>query len=174
MKLSALVALDSNTLLVQERTDNSFLLSTITIVENANILGSKWDLAETSPSLESYTGVGTNAEVEALIAAIKKKVVFNSTSIPSMPGKIEGVAVLDTNNIVVVNDNDFNFAYNATTGLVDIGKLKTSFLTIKLPVALPTYPEAAAAKFGKRCSKDGLVAEGLICRASSGLLRWRK
>lgn len=174
LKLSAMVALDSETLLVQERTDKSFLLSTITIVESANILGSKWDLTTTSPSLESYTGVGTNTEVEALITASKKKVIFNSTSIPSMPGKIEGVAVLDANHIVVVNDNDFSFAYNATSGLVDVGTLKTSFLTIKLPDALPTYPEATAARVGKICSKDGLIAEKLTCRASSGFLRWRK
>ena len=174
LKLSAMVALDSNTLLVQERTDNSFLLSTITIDDSANILGSKWDLAATSPSLESYTGVGTNAEVEKLIAASNKKVVFNSTSIATMPGKIEGVAVLDANHIVVVNDNDFNFAYNTTTGLVDIGKLKTSILTIKLPVALPTFPEAAAAKYGKKCSKAGLIAPDLTCRSINGDLRWRK
>ena len=174
LKLSAIVALDSNTLLVQERTDNSYLLSTITIDESVNILGSKWDLAATSPSLESYTGVGTNAEVEKLLAASKKKIIFNSTSIATMPGKIEGVAVLDANHIVVVNDNDFNFAYNTTSGLVEIGKLKTSFLTIKLPVALPTYPEAAAAKYGKKCSKAGLEAPGLTCKAFQGDLRWRK
>lgn len=173
LKLSALVAIDANTLLVQERTDNSFLLSTITITDSANILGSKWDLAATSPSLESYTGVGTNAEIEALIAASKKKVIFNSTSIPSMPGKVEGVAVLDANHIVVVNDNDFSFTYNTTSGLVEIGKTKTSFLTIKLAVALSTYPEAAGAKFGKRCSKEGLITESLTCRAASGDLRWR-
>ena len=174
LKLSAIVALDSNTLLVQERTDNSYLLSTITIDDSANILGSKWDLAATSPSLESYTGVGTNSEVEKLIAASNKKIVFNSTSIATLPGKIEGVAVLDANHIVVVNDNDFNFAYNTTSGLVDIGKLKTSFLTIKLPVALPTYPEAAAAKYGKKCSKAGLVAADLTCKESQSQLRWRK
>jgi hypothetical protein len=173
LKLSALVALDSNTLLVQERTDNSFLLSTITIDDSANILGSKWDLPATSPSLESYTGVGTNAEVEKLIAASNKQVVFNSTSIATMPGKIEGVAVIDANHIVVVNDNDFNFAYNTTSGLVEIGKLKTSFLTIKLPAALPTYPEAASAKYGKKCSKAGLVAGELTCKESYNELRWR-
>lgn len=174
LKLSSMVALDKNTLLVQERTDNSFLLSTITIDENANIFGSKWDLAATTPSLETYTGTGTNAEIETLIAASKKKIVFDSVSIPSMPRKIEGLAVLDTNHIVVVNDNDFSFAYNATSGLVEIGNLKTSFLTIKLPVALPTYPEAEVAKLGKLCSKEGLVAAELTCKASVGQLRWRK
>ena len=174
LKLSAMVALDSKTLLVQERTDNSFLLSTITIDDSANILGSKWDLAATSPSLESYTGVGTNAEIEKLLTANNKKVIFNSTSIATMPGKVEGLAVLDANHIVVVNDNDFNFVYNTTSGLVEIGKLKTSFLTIKLPVALPTYPEAAAAKYGKKCSKVGLVAAELTCKGNQGQPRWRK
>ena len=174
LKLSAMVALDANTLLVQERTDNSYLLSTITIDDKADILGSKWDLSETTPSLETYTGAGTNAEIEALIAASKKTIVFNSTSIPSMPGKIEGVAVLDANHIVVVNDNDFSFAYNATSGLVEVGNTKTSFLTIKLPTALPAYPEASAARNGKLCSKAGLVSGDLSCRAASGVLRWRK
>ncbi|MBC7462743.1 MAG: esterase-like activity of phytase family protein [Actinobacteria bacterium] len=174
LKLSAMVALDSNTLLVQERTDNSFLLSTFTIDETANILGSKWDFAATTPSLESYTGVGTNAEVEKLIAASTKKIVFNSTSIPTMPGKIEGFAVLDAQRIVVVNDNDFSFVYNVTSGLVEIGKLKTSFLTIKLPIALPTYPEAAAARYGKFCSIKGLVAGNLTCKILQDQLRWRK
>ena len=174
LKLSAMVALDANTLLVQERTDNSYLLSTITIDESANILGSKWDLAATTPSLETYTGAGTNTEIEALIAASKKSIVFNSTSIPSMPGKIEGVAVLDANHIVVVNDNDFSFTYNPTSGLVEVGITKTSFLTIKLPVALPTYPELSGAKYAKLCSKAGLVSGDLTCRAASGVLRWRK
>lgn len=174
LKLSAMVALDSNTLLIQERTDNSFLLSTYKVKESANILGTKWDLAATTPSLETYTGAGTNAEVETLIAASEKKVIFNSTSIPTMPGKIEGLAVLDNRHIVVVNDNDFNFSYNATTGLVDIGKLKTSFLTINLPVDLPAYPEGSAARTGKICTKAGLVAEDLTCRAIQGKLRWRK
>lgn len=174
LKLSALVALDSNTLLVQERTDNSYLLSTISIDESANILGSKWDLPSTTPSLETYVGAGTNAEIEKLIAASNKRIVFKSTSIATMPGKIEGVAVLDESHIVVVNDNDFNFVYNPTSGLVEVGKLKTSFLTIKLPVGLPTYPEAAAAKFGKRCSKEGLVSAELTCKASAGQLRWRR
>ncbi len=90
-----------------------------------------------------------------------------------MPGKVEGVAVLDSQHIVVVNDNDFNFAYNATSGLVDVGKLKTSFLTIKLPVALPAYPEGSAARIGKTCSKAGLVAVGLTCRSVQNQLRWR-
>lgn len=174
LKLSALVALDADTLLVQERTDNSFLLSTIEIAETANILGSKWDLAATTPSLESYTGAGTNTEVEALIAASQKSIVFNSTSIASMPSKIEGVAVIDAQHVVLINDNDFNFKFNTTTNKVEIGTVKTSVLTVKLAAPLPTFPEAAIAKYGKRCSVAGLQSGELTCSSKGYELRWRK
>jgi hypothetical protein len=175
LKLSAMVALDDSTLLMQERTDNSFLLSTFKIVESANILNTKWDLAATTPSLESYTGTGTNSEIEALIALSNKKVIFNSTSISTMPMKVEGVAVLDANHIVVVNDNDFNFAYNATKAIVENGTTKTKFLTIKLAEALPNYPEGSLAYLGKFCSAKGLTSGTLTCKGTTKFpeLRWR-
>lgn len=173
LKLSALVALDNETLLAQERTDNSFLLSTIKIKETANILKSKWDLVATTPSLESYAGAGTNAEVEALVAATEKKVVLKSTDIPTMPMKIEGVAVIDADHIVVVNDNDFSFTYNSSTGKVDLGSTKTSILTIKLASPLPTTPEASLAQYGRRCVTAGATGSGLTCSTSGDELRWK-
>jgi len=175
LKLSSIVALSNDTLLVQERTDNSFLLSTITLTKNANILNSKWDLATTTPSLETYSGAGTNSEVEALLALNKKKMVFDSATIKDMPMKIEGVAVLDKNHIIVVNDNDFNFKFNTATAKVENGTVKTSFLTIKLPTALPTTPEAELARLGGACVSLLLEARGLQCRSDNGSvnLRWR-
>ena len=174
LKLSAIVALDSNTLLVQERTDNSFLISTFEVDEAANILGSKWDSAATTPSLESYSGAGTNPEVEALIKASSKKIVFKSTAIGSMPKKIEGIAVIDAEHIVMVNDDDFNFTYNVTTGKVEMGSVKTSFLTVKLAAPLPTFPEGSVAYFGKRCSAEGQKSADLTCKARGYELRWRR
>lgn len=91
-----------------------------------------------------------------------------------MPMKIEGIAVLDSNHIVVVNDNDFNFAYNATTGKVENGSVKTSFLTIKLANPLPTTPELSLAKFGKPCVTDGAKSSDLTCKANGRDLRWRR
>lgn len=173
LKLSALVALDNDTLLVQERTDNSFLLSTYEIKETANILKSKWDLATTTPSLETYAGSGTNAEVEALVAVAEKKTVFKSTDISTMPMKIEGVAVIDANHIVVVNDNDFSFVYNSATGKVEVGTTKTSLLTIKLATPLPTTPEASLAQYGRRCVTAGATGNDLECKVSGDQLRWR-
>lgn len=173
LKLSAMVALDNETLLVQERTDNSFLLSTVKISESANILGSKWDKVATTPSLETYSGAGTNSEVETLIAASAKKIVFKSTDITSMPMKIEGLAVLDADHIVVVNDNDFSFTYNGTTSKIDVGTTKTSLLTIKLAAPLPITPEASLAQYGRKCVTAGAIGNGFTCQTSGTELRWK-
>ena len=140
LKLSALVALDKETLLAQERTDLSFLLSTIKIKESANILNSKWTLEATAPSLETWP-VQKPEGVTELIAQMEKKVIFDSLAIPTMPNKIEGVAVLDDRTVAFINDNDFNFTYDKTTGLAVPGSNATQILTVKLASALPTFPE---------------------------------
>jgi hypothetical protein len=140
LKLSALVALDKETLLVQERTDLSFLLSTIKIKESANILNSKWSLDATTPSLETWP-VQKPEGVTELITQMEKKVIFDSLIIPSMPGKIEGVAVLDDRTVAFINDNDFNFSYDKTTGRAIPGAVATQILTVKLAAALPNFPE---------------------------------
>ena len=140
LKLSALVALDKETLLAQERTDLSFLLSTIKIKESANILNSKWTLEATAPSLETWP-VQKSEGVTELIAQMEKKVIFDSLAIPTMPNKIEGVAVLDDRTVAFINDNDFNFTYDKTTGLAVPGSNATQILTVKLASALPTFPE---------------------------------
>ena len=140
LKLSALVALDKDTLLAQERTDLSFLLSTIKIKESANILNSKWTLEATAPSLETWP-VQKPEGVTELIAQMEKKVIFDSLAIPTMPNKIEGVAVLDDRTVAFINDNDFNFTYDKTTGLAVPGSNATQILTVKLASALPTFPE---------------------------------
>jgi hypothetical protein len=72
---------------------------------------------------------------------MEKKVIFDSLSIPSMPGKIEGVAVLDDRTVAFINDNDFNFSYDKTTGRAVPGSVATQILTVKLAAALPTFPE---------------------------------
>ena len=67
--------------------------------------------------------------------------IFDSLSIPSMPGKIEGVTVLDDRTVAFINDNDFNFSYDKTTGLAVPGSVATQILTVKLASALPNFPE---------------------------------
>lgn len=140
LKLSALVALDKETLLVQERTDLSFLLSTIKIKESGNILNSKWGLDSTTPSLETWP-VQKPEGVTELIAQMEKKVIFDSLTIPAMPNKVEGLTVLDDRTVAFINDNDFNFTYDKTTGLAVPGSVATQILTVKLAAPLPNYPD---------------------------------
>lgn len=140
LKLSALVALDKETLLVQERTDLSFLLSTIKIKESANILNSKWSLDATTPSLETWP-VQKPEGVTELIAQMEKKIIFDSLAIPTMPNKVEGLAVLDGQTVTFINDNDFNFTYDKTSGLAVAGPVATQILTVKLSAPLPTFPD---------------------------------
>lgn len=173
LKLSALVALDNDTLLVQERTDNSFLLTTIELKESGNILGSKWDLLETTPSLENWA-VAVPEGIAPLIASLDKKIVFDSSMIPSMPTKIEGVAVLDSQHIALINDNDFNFSYSATTGQATSGSNLTKILTVKLAQPLPTYPDVAIARLGRLCYSVGQIAGDLKCTENKGSIRWRR
>jgi hypothetical protein len=173
LKLSALVALDNDTLLVQERTDNSFLLATVELRESGNILGTKWDLLETTPSLESWA-VTVPEGVEPLIKSLEKKIVFDSSAISSMPTKIEGVAVLDSQHVAFINDNDFNFTYSATTGKATSGQNLTKNLTVKLAKPLPTYPDVAVAHLGGICRAVGQKAGDLTCTDKQGSVRWRR
>lgn len=171
LKLSAMVALNSDTLLVQERTDNSFLVSTVKIKESSNILGTKWDDIKTNPSLESLTPEST--EISALVTSLEKKILFSSLDIAEMPKKIEGMSVLDAQHILFINDNDFNFSYNSTTGKVDLGTTSTKLLKVKLAAPLPTFPDASIAHIGGKCVVPGSVTGNLICRtSSSGEFRW--
>lgn len=173
LKLSAMVALDNDTLLVQERTDNSFLLTTVELRETGNILGTKWDLLETTPSLESWA-VSVPEGVEPLIKSLEKKIVFDSSAIASMPTKIEGMAVLDSQHVALINDNDFNFSYSSTTGKATSGQNLTKILTVKLAKPLPTYPDVAVAHLGGICRSVGQKAGDLTCTDNKGAIRWRR
>ncbi|MFE6489334.1 esterase-like activity of phytase family protein, partial [Streptomyces sp. NPDC057757] len=52
LKISSVVAVGRDKLLVEERTDKAARLQTVKLTSSANILGSRWDKDTTSPSLE--------------------------------------------------------------------------------------------------------------------------
>ncbi len=141
LKVSAMVALDDDTLLVEERTDNSFIVSMVDLNLAQSILGTSWDSTSTSPSLEALTP--TDATLAGL--APQKQVVFRSTSVPEMPKKVEGMAVENGNTLAFMNDNDFSFAYDAKTGKVTPGTNPSMFLYVTLPQYLPTTPDKTLA-----------------------------
>ncbi|MFC7220649.1 esterase-like activity of phytase family protein [Streptomyces polyrhachis] len=135
LKLSSLVAIGSKQLLVQERTDKGARLYKVKLDASANVLGSAWDSAATSPSLEKLDN-----PAGAGVPVLAKKLVVDLNTLPAVPGKIEGVAVTGPSTIVVINDNDFGMtdgtgAFDAAGRLVDSG-IETKVVTIELGESL--------------------------------------
>ena len=134
MKLSAVVALNSTTLLILERTDWVAKLYSVDMTRATNILGTKWNDPKTSPALESLADPAS-AEVQVL----PKSLVADLSALAGVPEKIEGLAVLDQNTIAISNDNDFDSeesVYDEQGNNVGKGK-KSQILVISLEKALP-------------------------------------
>lgn len=143
MKLSGIVALNPTTLLVLERTDLVAKLYTVDLSRATNILGTKWNSAQTAPSLEALKDPAA-AEIQAL----PKSLVVNLSALDGVPEKIEGVALLDANSLAISNDNDFDSEeskYDSDGNNVGKGK-KSQILVISLDKALPVTPAAVSAR----------------------------
>jgi Esterase-like activity of phytase len=101
MKISGLIV-HGSALLVLERTDNIAKIYSVDLSKATNILGSVWDNAATSPTLESLVDPAT-----AGIHVLPKTLLVNLSVLPNVPGKIEGIAI-SQNKLVIANDNDFD------------------------------------------------------------------
>ena len=105
LKISEMVALGADDLLVQERTDDYFKIFRVKLAD-ADTLAAKWDALATDPSLEKLVPADFAG---ASVTALAKIPVFDMvtyTGSPALPKKIEGVGVLG-DQLLLVNDNDF-------------------------------------------------------------------
>ena len=84
MKLSGLIWLEETTLAVLARTDEVARLYTVDLSAATDILGSDWDDANTSPTLEAET-----APPAAGVDPLPKALLADLVAIPGMPDKIE-------------------------------------------------------------------------------------
>ncbi|GAA4188645.1 esterase-like activity of phytase family protein [Microbispora amethystogenes] len=126
MKISGLAYAGPGRLLVDERTDNVARVYSIDLTRAANLLGGSYDDPKTSPSLEEGTGAG-------LMLPSKSLVLEPNALVPSLPGKIEGLAVLDPHTIALANDNDFGLGDFGPDGrLVDSG-VPNRLVVVRLP-----------------------------------------
>ncbi|MGW8764720.1 esterase-like activity of phytase family protein [Streptomyces sp. NPDC055815] len=130
LKLSALVAVGGDRLLVQERTDKAARLYEVRLRRGSDILGSTWDTAA-GPTLEQLDDAAA-AEVPVL----DKRLVIDLNTVEGVPGKIEGVAVEGSSTLVLLNDNDFGMtdgpaAFDADGRLVDSG-VETTLVRVRL------------------------------------------
>jgi hypothetical protein len=113
-RLSEMVALGTDRLLVLERTEGTTKLHEITLAGATNILDSRWDALDTTPSLETVPDLAAVA-----ITPVPKTLRFDTArDFKDAPGKIEGVTFLADGAMVLINDNDFGIRGDETKILI--------------------------------------------------------
>ncbi|MFN8497461.1 MAG: esterase-like activity of phytase family protein [Anaerolineae bacterium] len=155
MKLSALAAIGPNTLLVDERTDNVAKIYKVDLSKATNILGTKWDDPATVPSLEA-----TDDLAAAGATALPKALVVDLGTLPGVPGKIEGVAVVDGNTIAIANDNDFDIGDFDSNGNNKGSGSKSKILVVSLSEPLAATTTGAAGQPSTRSVPVALPVTG--------------
>ncbi|MFJ8018967.1 esterase-like activity of phytase family protein [Streptomyces sp. NPDC096311] len=132
LKISSVVAVGHDRLLVEERTDKAARLQVVELTRGVNILGGPWDSDTTSPSLEQLDDPAASG-----VPVLAKRLVVDLGTVAGVPGKIEGVARVDHDTLALINDNDFGMtdgagAFDAQGRLVDSG-IETTVTYVRLP-----------------------------------------
>ncbi|MFF4564871.1 esterase-like activity of phytase family protein [Streptomyces sp. NPDC001435] len=132
LKISSVVAVGGDRLLVEERTDKTARLQLVRLGHKADILGGSWDDDTTSPSLEQLED-----PTAAGVPVLAKRLVVDLGTVSGVPGKVEGIARVDRDTLALINDNDFGMtdgpgAFDAQGRLVDSG-IKTTVTYVRLP-----------------------------------------
>ncbi|MEU6551646.1 esterase-like activity of phytase family protein [Streptomyces sp. NPDC046915] len=132
LKISSVVAVGRDRLLVEERTDKAARLQLVKLQRKSDILGGPWDDDTTSPSLEQLDDPAT-----AGVPVLTKRLVVDLGKVAGVPGKIEGIARVDDDTLALINDNDFGMtdgagAFDAQGRLVDSG-VETTVTYVRLP-----------------------------------------
>lgn len=136
MKLSGLVAIDADTLLVLERTDAVAKLYTVELADATNILGGLSDDPASTPALEATENLLTSR-----IVPLPKTLLIDLSTVEGMPGKIEGIAVVDATTVAVANDNDFDIGDFDADGR-NAGEGKTSQILVVQTPPIPGLGDA--------------------------------
>ncbi|GAX52185.1 esterase-like activity of phytase family protein [Streptomyces olivochromogenes] len=132
LKISSVVAVGRDRLLVEERTDKAARLQVVELTRSANILNGSWDSDTTSPSLEQLDDPAASG-----VPVLAKRLVVDLGTVAGVPGKIEGIARVDHDTLALINDNDFGMtdgagAFDAQGRLVDSG-IETTVTYVRLP-----------------------------------------
>lgn len=116
IKISEMTVLPTGELIVLERVSKTTKLYRIDLDNASNLLGSKYDNEQTRPSLEEIT-----APAMAGIRPVQKSLIFNSMhEAPDLPRKIEGIACIGNDRLLLINDNDFNGNVEIRATVIDL------------------------------------------------------
>ncbi|NIZ01836.1 esterase-like activity of phytase family protein [Thalassospira lucentensis] len=118
-RVSEVLALGNDRLLVLERTDKTTKLHEVKLDGATNILATRWDDMSTSPTLEQQNDL---ASIE--LKAVSKTLRFDSADYPMAPNKLEGLAILGDGSLAMINDNDFGIKGDPTKVIVIDGLVK--------------------------------------------------
>lgn len=132
LKISSVVAVGRDRLLVEERTDKAARLQLVELRRGSDILGGPWDDDTTSPSLEQLDDPAAEG-----VPVLGKRLVVDLGKVAGVPGKIEGIVRVDDDTLALINDNDFGMtdgpgAFDARGRLVDSG-VETTVTYVRLP-----------------------------------------
>lgn len=117
-RISEMTMLGADRLLVLERTEKTTKLFEITLDKATNILGSRWDDAATSPTLEQLHDAPD-------VRPVAKTLRFDTfRDAKDAPEKLEGLAFLQDGSLAMINDNDFGIRGDATRILVVRGAVE--------------------------------------------------
>ena len=128
MKLSGIAWIDDTRFIVLERTDPVAKLYVVDLAGATDILGTAWDDAATSPSLEQTTDYAA-----ASIVPVTKTLLVDLDQLEGIPGKIEGITIIDSSTIAFANDNDFDVnEYDADGMTIPTGR-PSEIIVIGIP-----------------------------------------
>jgi len=122
-RISELTAVGIDQLIVLERIAKTTKLHAIDLSAATNILGTDWDKTETSPSLEQIAAADLVANG---ITPVSKKLWLDSSTYPELPEKVEGVAIVDGKQLILINDDDFGIE-GAKTRIVRLAMPDAAF-----------------------------------------------
>jgi hypothetical protein len=107
-RISELMAIGLDRLIVDERTEQTTKLYEIELAGATNIAGSRWDDTATRLTLEQ-TDLAS-----AEISPTKKTIRFDAADHPELIGKTEGMALLGDGALALINDDDFGITGGRT------------------------------------------------------------
>ncbi|MGY6019096.1 esterase-like activity of phytase family protein [Streptomyces spinosirectus] len=131
LKISSVVAVGGDRLLVEERTDKAARLQLVKLDRHSDILGGAYDDDKTSPSLEQLDDPAASG-----VPVLRKRLAVDLGKVTGVPGKIEGIARVDDDTLALMNDNDFGMtdgtgAFDAQGRLIDSG-IRTTLTYVRL------------------------------------------
>ncbi len=108
VRISELMAVGADRLVVLERTDKTTKLYEVALAGASNIAGSRWDDPATRPTLEQAD------PLPATVTPLKKVLRLDSFDVRKIGAKIEGMTLLKDGALVLINDDDFGIGDERT------------------------------------------------------------